>query len=84
MLTTLELCLESYGVIHISDASRVLGIPIRPLLIYGEAPHDVSVLYCVLNVVFVYCIDYLYLLKMVIKLFIVISLVRLTRVNEAK
>ena len=83
MLTTLELCLESYGVIHISDASRVLGIPIRPLLIYGEAPHDVSVLYCVL-VVFVYCIDYLYLLKMVIKLFIVISLVRLTRVNEAK
>ena len=83
MLTTLELCLESYGVIHISDASRVLGIPIRPLLIYGEAPHDVSGLYCVL-VVFVYCIDYLYLLKMVIKLFIVISLVRLTRVNEAK
>ena len=54
MLTTLELCLESYGVIHISDASRVLGIPIRPLLIYGEAPHDVSVIYGVLVVVFVY------------------------------
>ena len=60
MLTTLELCLESYGVIHISDASRVLGIPIRPLLIYGEAPHDVSVLYCVLVVFAIVLLIYIY------------------------
>ena len=30
MLTILELCLEAYGVIYVSDTSRVQGIPIRP------------------------------------------------------
>ena len=63
MFTTLELCLEAYDVIYVSDSSYESKENSIPTVNYStEKPHDVSVFYCVLVVLLVFCIADMYLL----------------------